>query len=486
MASAVEYLLAFPPDGKTSDKTYDKAARNHLININGMLGDAIRANASELLQLLDPSVNSISYLVVLQAAKKANDSTLPLHRGNLGPYVFRFLESFDARQVRYVGDIFSQLVNEVLTAQWFPNNQAIELIANALLRLDPTGQMLTTHHTNLITAAYDSQILAPVLPVIEKAYVFIPGMANQDTAEYVCDLNASPARYITLATQLTGLLTRDAVINYDYQCGLIFCLLQRWKQAHAAFGRIVAFPSRDGGVLLAMSDAHKKWILTGLLAFGHARKLPSYINSGALRQLHSLSKPYAEFAVTFSTANVTQLRNEATKWADIWEEDGNSDLIKEVMKGYQKWQIIGLSQVYCKLGVHEVRRQTMSAETGSSLATDQEVETLVRSMIQTEMLQGTLDTDTNGASYLSFLPEGKDLSEQDFAQQMKESVSKLKALSSVVEATDSRIMASRDYAKHVGREQKRLEKDGLMGDQGFGFDQSIEDEDLMVDSIQHG
>ncbi|EEY14248.1 conserved hypothetical protein [Verticillium alfalfae VaMs.102] len=212
----------------------------------------------------------------------------------------------------------------------------------------------------------------------------------------------------------------------------------------------------------------------------------AYIHPGAAKQYHTLSKPYADFASLFSTYNVSQLISEATKGAAIWEEDGNNDLIKECLKGYQKWQVIGLSQIYCKLSIRELREQTKSAETGQLLATDQEVEALVRDMIATGMLKGSLDTDTNGTSYLAFLPDGEVLSETEFAQEIKKAVDNLKALGSIVETTDSRLMASRDYARHIAREQKRQEKEGHMADQGFGFDQSIEDEDLMVDTIQHG
>ncbi|KAM0287481.1 hypothetical protein ACHAQH_000434 [Verticillium albo-atrum] len=457
--------------------------------INGLVAEqsfTIKATSGELLKMLDPSINSISYLAVLHTIKKTNDSTQLLHRDNLGPHALRFLETFDARQIRYSGDMFSQLVNDVLSGHWFTRPRAIELIANAVIRLDPTGQMLTTHNTNLVALAYDSQILAPILPVIERPYVFVPGMTNQDTTEYLCDLNSSPARYITVSSQLTGILTRDAIINHDYLCGLIFCSLQMWKKAHAAFGRIVTFPSRDGGILQSMSDAHKKWVLTGLLALGQAPKIPAYIHPGAAKQFHLLSKPYSDLASLYSTYSVSQLITEAHKGAAVWEEDGNSGLVRDVLTGYQKWQIIWLSKVYCKLSVREAREQTRSALSGQLLATDQEMETLIGDMITTGMLMGTLETDPSGAKYLTFLSGGEDLSETEFAQHMKKAVDSLKALSSIVETTDSRLMASRDYARHVGREQKRQEKEGHMADQGFGFDQSIEDEDLMVDTIQHG
>lgn len=54
MVTTIEYLLAFPPDGNTTDKVYDKAARNHVKTITGFLTDqgfTTKATSGELFQV---------------------------------------------------------------------------------------------------------------------------------------------------------------------------------------------------------------------------------------------------------------------------------------------------------------------------------------------------------------------------------------------------------------------------------------------------
>jgi COP9 signalosome complex subunit 3 len=138
--------------------------------------------------------------------------------------------------------------------------------------------MLTSNHISLVNIALDSGQYEAALPVLEKPYVFLP-MADQAVSNLGAK-NASPWAYILPRAYLTGIITRDNIMRYDEACGLIFGRLRRWKDAHAAFGRIVAFPSRDASVTVMMAESYKKWVLTGLLALGHAPKMPSYAHPG--------------------------------------------------------------------------------------------------------------------------------------------------------------------------------------------------------------
>ena len=51
-------------------------------------------------------------------------------------------------------------------------------------------------------------------------------------------------------------------------------------------------------------------------------------------------------------------------------------------------------------------------------------------------------------------------------------------------AANERLSGSKEYVKHVVKEQKRADKDA--GDPGIGFDSQIEDEDLMTGIMAHG
>ncbi|ROT37720.1 hypothetical protein SODALDRAFT_279922 [Sodiomyces alkalinus F11] len=482
-----QVLLAFPPDGEISDKTYDTEVKKHINRVESLFREqtsVVLPATPQLLELVNPSVNSISFLAIINTLKHADNSTVPVSRSELTKHALRFLQSFDARQIRYVGESFLHLVREVIDLKWIPGPQAVQVLAAVILRLDSTGQVLTSTHCSLAELAFESGQLAPVLPVIEKPYVFVPAMADQSAPQYLCDLSASPASYISHKTGLTGKLTKDMVMHYDYLCGRIFSSLRKWDEAHAAFGRVVTFPTSDGTLTQTMIDAYKKWMLTGNIALGRRPELPPYVHPTASRNYGVMGKPYLDLATVFASGSAPDLRSEAEKSAKTWEEDGNFDLVKEVLAAAQKWAIMDLSNLYTRLSLNLVRELTKSGQTGESLATEQEVEDLIRGMIESGMLRATLTQQhSDGTKCLAFLSRGEDLSEEEFASKMKGSVDSLKALGHTVETTNLRLTMNKDYAKHVLRDQKRQEK-GDTNDPGIGFEQSIEDEDLMT-GIMH-
>ncbi|KAL2758636.1 hypothetical protein ACRALDRAFT_2097163 [Sodiomyces alcalophilus JCM 7366] len=481
-----QVLLAFPPDGETSDEQYHTAAETHINRVESLFREqtpALLSAANQLLEIVDPSVNSISFLAIINTLKQTDDPAVAVSRSELTRHVLRFLQSFDARQIRYVGETFLHLVREVVDLKWIPGPQAVEVLATVILRLDSTGQILTSTHCALVELAFASGQLEPALPVIEKPYVFVPGMANQSSSQYLCDLSAPPATYISQKTGLTDKLTKDMVMNYDYLCGRIFSSLRRWDEAYAAFARVVTFPTADGSFTQAMIDAYKKWMLTGTIALGRRPELPQYVHPIASKNYPMAGKPYLDLATVFSPGSASELRSEAEKSAKDWEDDGNTDLVKEVLAASQKWEIVALSNLYTRLDLKLVRELTRSGETGEALATELEVEDLVRGMIDSGMLRATLAPNSDGTMCLAFTPQGEDLSEEAFASKMKERVDRLKALGRIVETTNLRLTMSLDYAKHVEREQKRREK-GDPNDPGIGFEQSIEDENLMT-GIMH-
>jgi COP9 signalosome complex subunit 3 len=434
--------------------------------------------------------------LLINRLKDLADGASPITRPELTQLVVRFLESFDGRQIRYVGDLYLELIHELVKCKWVPvrylflskhapcadsecqGPQAVGLLASAILRIDPTSQMLTSSHCHLAELAYESRQFEAALPVIGIPYVYVPGMKNQTDPQHFGDSGASPAAFISTRTNLTENLSKDAIMKYDTTCGMIFADLGRWKDAHAAFSRVVAFPSRDGSVILAMASAYKKMVFSSLLAYGRLAPLP-HVHGATPKQYQTAAKAYHDVANVFMHENVEKLKNEVYKYSQEWSEDGNVALVQLVMEGYQKWQIIALGDIYSKISISEVRELTKSAVTGKRLPTDEAVETLIVGMISTGLLNGVVMTHTDGKKYLSFLPQGGEITESEFAAELKRSVARMQALAKIVQSTDTRLLTHKDHIKFIHRELKQTDADSHM-DAGFGFDQSIEDEDLMV------
>ncbi|KAK1982402.1 COP9 signalosome complex subunit 3 [Colletotrichum cereale] len=477
-----EVLLSFEHDNYATDEVYDKTVKNHITKITRLFKDqtsAIVANAPQLLQIANPDRHSISHLAILNTLKHINEASLPISVDAFHEHVARFLLSYDARQIRYVGDVFYDLVKDVVDCKFFPARQSIEIVVAALKRLDPDSAMLTSLHLAVVKLAYETTNLDEVLPIIEKPWVFLPGMKDQSRAKYLCDLTASPAAYINPSTQLTDHLTRENVTEHEYVSAMIFTTKQKWANAHDAYQRIITWPSRESSVSKLMTDSHKRWILTGLLALGQAPTLPSHVSPSAQKSYATLSKPYADVAAQFATTNVEQLKAEIEKGAETWVADQTTTLMKEVVMAYQKWQILGLADVYHKISIPEIRQQTLSAETARNLQTDGEVEELLQEMVNIGMLQGSLEASPDGTKCLTFLPTDKEIEYTEYQKKIKDD-SRIKTLNKLTKVSDARLAASKDYAKHMLREQKRQDKDGGQSQNvELGFDASIEDEDLM-------
>lgn len=407
----------------------------------------------------------------------------------------KFLLTFDARQIRYAGAPFSSILDVLKAGQTFPPSIAVELLASALLRLDPTGSILTSHHLPLVSQAYQTQNISHVLPLISKSIVFYPGMRGQTENRPLCDLRLPSSAYISIESGLTGRVTSSEVLEYDLISGLCHVVQHDWASASAAFERVCTFPTRDQGCSAVMAQAYNKWILVNLLLVGKLRPTSSLgsITSTVQKSFQTLGKPYVALAKAFekgaSERGAEQLKAEFEAGASFWTEERNDGLVREVLAHYQRHHILRLKEVYSKIGLEDIRQLTHSAETGKPLETASDVEALLRNMIGSGILAGVVEkppgtVEGDGQGHLTFLSEGEELSEVQFAAELEKSAQHIRNLAPIIQATNERLGTSRDYVKHLVKEQKK-EKDGAAGLAfkdvlDMGFDSQIEDEDLMT------
>lgn len=73
-----------------------------------------------LRQVVNPADHSIAHLAILNTLKHCDEAALPFSPDVLREHILKFLLSFDQRQIRYVGDVFYDLVKDVLDCKYFP------------------------------------------------------------------------------------------------------------------------------------------------------------------------------------------------------------------------------------------------------------------------------------------------------------------------------------------------------------------------------
>ncbi|KAL7918813.1 hypothetical protein ACQKWADRAFT_303146 [Trichoderma austrokoningii] len=462
----------------STPKTYDAAAKTYAAAITKLpasVRTAIKDDPIQALQLVDPATNTIGYFAIMDVFLSGY---LPpsAPRDLILDSVVQFLLNFDPIQIRYVGSQFRYFL-EGLSVD-FPPTVVVELLAHAILRMDPSGSTFTSTHILLAKLAYNTNCMEPALRVLDADILFYPRNTRLEEPRRLCDADLEPCAYM-LSTGLTDKLVSSDILHYHLLQAMIYISRRDWRKSQTALEKLIGHPTKDKGVSKLMLESYKKWTLIGLLKDGRPPNLPHYVTGATKVTFNGLSEPYNKLASLFTTENASALKEEAFKGRRIWEQDRNLALVEEVISSYQKWQIINLRRIYRQVSIAQLRETTLSANTAETLKSDDEVLALVSEMIESGMLKGQLQVGpTAEESYLTFHEEHDLMTEAEFAAEVARSHSSIEALTKQYRATNERLSSTKDYARHVVREQKRMEKD--MADAGVGFDANIEDEDLMT------
>lgn len=350
--------------------------------------------------------------------------------------------------------------------------------------------MFTSTHLHLATLAVESNVLEPALEVLDKEITCYPIMSStRDAREArdsrpLCDPGLNPAAYISTVTGLTCIFKSGHVLEYNFLRSLAYSSRRDWGKAFAALEQAITHPTKDRGVSKVMAECHKRWVLLGLLKSGKIPSLPSYTSAQATTTYNSLSVEYKAIASLFVSPKAKELKELAEKHEGIWQEDGTASLIAEVLSAYQKWQIIHLRKIFTEVSIGQVRRLTCSAQTGRPLETDEDIISLIQSMLASGMLNGTLELDGSAGSFLKFGGASSVLTEENFAREIATSHARITALNKQYKDVNDRLSEKKEYVKYMILEQRRVDKEGP--DAGVGFDSQVEDEDLMTGIMAHG
>ncbi|KIL96357.1 hypothetical protein FAVG1_01101 [Fusarium avenaceum] len=490
MDAVTATLAAFAPTEASAHslKKYDAAIKDHVGAVKSLLTNQrqiISANTGEILQNIDPSFDSIAFQAILLFSLETTTPPPGIDRPKLLDEILRFLLNFNPLQIRYVGLGFRRLLETVAAGKLLTPAVSVEVIASSLLRMDPTGSMLTSTHLLLAKTAYQTAWIEPVLKILDCDTTFFPGMAGLKDSKLLCDSSLHPTSFISPETGLTESVTSSTILEYNHLSALCYMSRRDWAKAFRSLERVITHPSKDKGVSKIMDEAYKRWLLVGLLKDGREPTLPSYTATIAKNTYSTLGGSYKSIAAQFSTTNVEHLLAEINANNQTWEDNGTLSLIQEVVVAYQKWQIINLRDIYKEVSISQLRQSTLSAETGEVLADDESATRLVQGMIESGLLKGELQPGTNDNElYLQFHDDVEIMSEAEFAQEIAQRYQNLESLGSQYKAANERLSSTKEYVKHAVREQKRADKDAA--DPGLGFDSQIEDEDLMTGIMAHG
>ncbi|RKF58995.1 COP9 signalosome complex subunit 3 [Erysiphe neolycopersici] len=468
MDNALSKLLSFPPHppppNPLTDYQYDEGIKEQIKAIKGLPAQTLLQKTSggeHALDVINPAINTIPYSFVLLAnTSRCSDATDCVSMEKVWEKIKLYLHLFDPRQIRYIGSEFSAIIETAIkfTQAMHQPDLAIIPVREAIIRLDPTGAVLTSNHLRLVRLVMESRNHNAMTPLLDKFILHVPDSNKLPEQKYLCSMSLSPSTYITPSSGLTKKLNYLEILEYFIFCGIASLGTRNWRSALRHFECAITYPVRDA-VSKPMVEAYKKWVLTGVVLHGKMLALPKITSSIAAKAYHTLARPYENLARTFENDTASKLKTEAKLGEQLWATDCNSGLVNEVLASYQKFQIRNLGNIYCKLSLPEIHSQTTCARPDYEILSVIDTERLVLSMVSQGELSATISKAPPNPSILTFSLNGPVLMEQQVQQELAATKSRIQYISQEIKMTDRNLTHNKEYIKFLQKQKKASKQD---------------------------
>jgi len=280
------------------------------------------------MQGLNPALDTLPYLFVLNSQihagikKKLPPASLS-PGGPLWDKARLFVDSFDPIEIRYAGNEWSTLLDALAMVQPSTsegNAPLLDLMADAMQRLDPSLGTLTMSHLNFARKCLLTQSYGQAPRVIDHdIHSFPPKTAPEGSL--LCSARHLSNGYITIESGLTATLTLQDVQEYQMLCAMAYIGLRKWTEAKYHLEYIICTPTNNtaNGYML---EAYQKWLLVSLLVDGEVRSLPRSASGGAIKTMRAAAKPYDAIVEAFKQNDPAKLRAEVHE-AEVFFDEVN-------------------------------------------------------------------------------------------------------------------------------------------------------------------
>ncbi|KAL1310886.1 hypothetical protein AAFC00_001117 [Neodothiora populina] len=449
---------------------------------------AQNVQGSNLLALLHPTRNTISYLAVLLALKNLALRTRQVLPGQVDCTI-TFLASFDPTQARYVGQELRELIG------WLPlyyeqtgDASVTAAVGSAILQLDPESSTFTSTHLLFVRLCLAASLPRQALSVLDKDIYNFPTepIKGVDDSE-LCAEHQSSATYITRSSGLSADIAPADVQEYYLLGAHVYIGLRQWSRARLFLELVLASPTAHVATPL-MVEAYKKLILVALLSSGQSFSAKGLVDQATQKTLSALSKGYEALGHVFRLRDLQRFYAEVDTGAQYWADDGNTALVNQVAESLRRYRVSDLQLTFSALPLDRIATHlSLGQEATMSLLT---------SMIRDGHIRATITQPTQKQSetsrpVLRFLSHNPDHTPIDLNQHavLATKYQAIERLAKHVKEADRRLAISREYVEYV-RRSKRAEGAGAPGyedpmeeswDAPAGGSGGDADEDMMGD-----
>ncbi|UJO21713.1 COP9 signalosome complex subunit 3 [Fulvia fulva] len=470
-------MLSFPPEKKKKDlsiKDYDKEMTSYIKSLSGLSQSAWTKNVEKknILEMLDPAVNSIPYLVSLNRQLDANANDVRALE-QLYQHIELFFTSFDPVQVRYVGEEWRNLFTTTYELLQNDRSDNISLLVNALLRLDPTAGTFTTNHLRIVRLALRNEVPSQALPIIDRDIYAFPQKAVKGAPdELLSDEHELSNAYITYNSKFSQPISTEYVLEYYLLGAHIYIGMRNFHRARLFLEHVILSPTQQHAVSALQVEAYKKWVLIGLLAQGRAYPAPKTVDPSVYKSIQVLAKPYDALSDDFDKRDYKKWNAEVEVAANIWQDDGNLRLVREAGEALMRYRVLDLQKTYAALSIARVAQLVDMRDT--------EAIQLLQQMIQGGHLNADLSS-TDGVLRFNETSVAPTAADDDLEGQTQ----RITTLVASIRDADRRLQLTKEYVDYA----KRIKRSGdaVSGDPADMMDLSYDapivdddgDEDLM-------
>ncbi|KAI5776631.1 hypothetical protein EDC01DRAFT_681752 [Geopyxis carbonaria] len=460
MEKLVDTLTSIPTSLNLSDVELSKQCNILIVNcLNKVTANhlASHVGGSDLLQLLNPGLNTLSYVFVLCAkldtgGKAAMDA--------IWKNVVAFLEIFDYRQIRFAPKEFRRVVEGFCKYASDADKPIIAVIPlkKAILRSNP--EEFSFLHSLFAQMCLKAKCFRQAITILDIDVVDFPSSKSKDP-----DFTGKGTE-----------ITYQTVLNYYLYGAILYMGLKNWRRALDFLSYVVVAPGNSCSTIQV--EAYKKYVLAGLMLDGKSPALPKYTPSAAMRAYNALGKPYQAFANAFKSSDAHQFRQEIALTADEFKKDGNTGLAAQCINAFRIQKIIALQDTYVTLSVDEIAKKNFDV-TGreGDLGGKLETERLILGMIERGEIRATLSqSDKDPAKSQTTVHFNNDsMLESHNSRALEEQIMRTVKLTNQVKLMDRKLGLSKEYiqfqikqAKFAARDQSHSNADPDLMDFDYG------------------
>jgi len=231
------------------------------------------------------------------------------------------VDKFDPIEIRYAGQEWLTLLDTlslVRSNSSQGNTALLNLMADAMTRLDPSLGTFTTSHLTFLRKCLDTQSYAAALKVIQHdIHSFPPKTAPEGSL--LCSTHYLSNGYITIESGLTAKFSLQDVQEYQMLCAMAYIGLRKWNEAKYHCEYIICTPTNNtaNGLML---EAYQKWLLLSLLVDGDVKSLPRSASGNAVKTMKAAAKPYEAIVEAFKQSDPAKLMAEFHEAQSLFDE----------------------------------------------------------------------------------------------------------------------------------------------------------------------